>query len=69
MFGIVQFHSSKSMLESLLTAQLTKCDGGVFANPKGLVFWNGVESSARAIQLIAEEEARKKGKMSHFFYH
>jgi len=80
MFGIASSTAQESMLESLLTltaqlyagvslptAQLTKCDG-LFSNPKGLVFWNG-ESSACAIQLKAEEEPRKKGKLSHFFYH
>jgi len=51
---------------SLLTAQLTKCDG-VFSNPKGLVFWNGGESSARAIQSKPEEE--RKGENVPFFYH
>jgi len=71
MFGIAISTAQESMLESLLTprvyagvslltAQLTKCDG-VFANPKGLVFWNG-ESSARAIQSKAEEEPKKRGK-------
>jgi len=48
---------------SLLTVQLTKCDG-VFSNLKGLVLWNGSESSAGAIQSKAEEEPIKKEKMS-----
>jgi len=39
---------------SLLTAQLTKCDG-IFSDPKGLVLWKG-ESSARAIQSKAKEK-------------
>jgi len=34
---------------TLFIAQLTKCDG-VFSNPKDLVFWNGGESPAPAIQ-------------------
>jgi len=66
MFGIASSTGQESMLESpltvqvygrvsLLTALLTKCDG-VFSNPKGLVFWNGDESSACAIQSKAEEE-------------
>jgi len=56
MFGIASSTAQESMPESLLTPEvypgvslLTKC-GGVFSNPKGLVFWNSRESSARAIQ-------------------
>jgi len=66
MFGIASSTAQESMLESLLiaqvyagvsllTGQLTKCDG-VFSNPKGLLFWNGGDSSACAIQSKAEGE-------------
>jgi len=55
MSGIVSSTAQGSMLESLLTAQLTKSDG-VFFNPKGGIFWNGGESSARAIRSKAEGE-------------
>jgi len=66
--------AQESMLESLLTAQvyagvslltpqLTKC-AGVFYNPKGLVFWNGGESSARVIQ--SKPGGTKRGKCPIF---
>jgi len=74
MFSVASSTAQESMLEpllttqaSLLTAQLTKCDG-LFPYPKGLVFWNG-ESSVNAILSKAEEEPIKKEKMSHFIYH
>jgi len=77
MFGIARSTAQESMLESLLTAQvyagapllkakLTKYDE-VFSNPKGLAFWNGGESSARAIQSKAEEEPRKRRKCPIFY--
>jgi len=73
MFGIASSTAKESMLESLLTAQvyagvslLTKCDG-VFSNPKGLVFWNGGESSAHAIQSKVEGEPLPR-KTSQFFF-
>jgi len=40
---------------------------GVFSNLKGLVFWNGGESSARAIQVKAEEEPHPR-KTSKFLF-
>lgn len=57
--------AQEPMLELLLTAQLTKCDG-VFFNPKELVFWNG-DSSTHASQSKAEMEPRKKWENITFF--
>jgi len=77
MFGIASSTAQESMLEflltaqvfpgvSLLTAQLTKCDG-VFSNQKGLLFWNGGEYSAGAIQSKAEGQPLPR-KTPQFFF-
>jgi len=78
MFGIASSTAQESMLESiltaqvyagvsLLTAQLTKCEG-VFSNPKGQVFWKSGESSACAIHSKVEVEPRKKMGEELFFH-
>jgi len=56
LFGIASSTAQESMLEYHCSQPSSQKVLRVFSDPKGLVFWNGGESSAPAIQLKAEGE-------------
>jgi len=53
---VPQLKSLCSQLKTMLEYPCSQNVMGVFSNPKGPVFWNSGESSARAIQLKVEGE-------------